>query len=45
MIISASHRTDIPAFWFPDGKIMGKGVTLSKEELEALRDLLNKMEV
>jgi hypothetical protein len=29
--------------WAPDGQTMGKGVTLSKEELEALHDLLNKM--
>ena len=29
--------------WSPDGKTMGKGVTLSKEELVALRDLLNTM--
>jgi hypothetical protein len=25
--------------WSPDGKTMGKGVTLSKEELAALREL------
>ena len=31
--------------WSPDGERMGKGVTLSKEELAALRELLNKMEV
>jgi hypothetical protein len=30
--------------WSPDGKTMGKGVTLSKDELAALRELLNKME-
>ena len=30
--------------WSPDGKTMGKGVTLSKEELAALQELLNKME-
>ena len=30
--------------WSPDGKTMGKGVTLSKEELVALRELLNKMD-
>lgn len=29
--------------WSPDGKTMGKGVTLSKEELAALRELLNEM--
>ena len=29
--------------WSPDGKTMGKGVTLSKEEIVALRDLLNAM--
>jgi len=29
--------------WSPDGKTMGKGVTLSKEELVGLRDLLDKM--
>jgi hypothetical protein len=28
--------------WSPDGKTMGKGVTLSKEELASLRELLNK---
>lgn len=31
--------------WSPDGQTMGKGVTLSKEELVALRDLLNKMDL
>ncbi len=31
--------------WSPDGEKMGKGVTLSKEELVALKDLLNKMEL
>jgi len=31
--------------WSPDGKTMGKGVTLSNEELAALRDLLNKIEI
>ena len=31
--------------WSPDGKIMSKGVTLSKEELVALREILNKMEL
>jgi hypothetical protein len=30
--------------WAPDGQTMSKGVTLSKEELVALRELLNKME-
>ena len=30
--------------WSPDGEKMGKGVTLSKEELLALKELLNKME-
>jgi hypothetical protein len=30
--------------WSPDGEKMGKGVTLSKEELAALRELLDKME-
>ena len=29
--------------WSPDGEKMGKGVTLSKEELVALKELLNKM--
>ncbi|TRZ49415.1 hypothetical protein D4S03_08335 [bacterium] len=28
--------------WSPDGEKMGKGVTLSKEELSALKELLNK---
>ena len=31
--------------WSPDGEKMGKGVTLSKEELVALKELLNKMEL
>lgn len=31
--------------WSPDGATMGKGVTLSKEELVALKDLLNGMEL
>jgi hypothetical protein len=31
--------------WSPDGQKMGKGVTLSKEEMLALRELLNKMDL
>ena len=31
--------------WSADGSKMGKGVTLTKEELIALRDLLNSVEV
>jgi hypothetical protein len=31
--------------WSPDGQTMGKGVTLSKEELLALKDLLSKLEL
>lgn len=31
--------------WSPDGQNMGKGVTLTKEELAALRDLLNTLEL
>ena len=31
--------------WSPDHEKMGKGVTLSKEELVALRELLNSMEM
>ena len=31
--------------WSPDREKMGKGVTLSKEELLALKELLNKMEL
>ena len=31
--------------WSADGSKMGKGVTLSNEELAALRDLLNMMEL
>jgi len=31
--------------WSPDGAKMGKGVTLSAEELSALRDLLNSIEL
>ena len=30
--------------WSPDGEKMGKGVTLSKEELLALKELLEKLE-
>ena len=30
--------------WSPDRQTMSKGVTLSKEELVALKELLNKME-
>ena len=31
--------------WAPDGEKMGKGVTLSKEELFALKEMLNTMEL
>ena len=31
--------------WSPDHSKMGKGVTLSKEELRALKDLLNSMDL
>jgi hypothetical protein len=31
--------------WSPDGEKMGKGVTLSKEELVALKELLNRIEL
>jgi hypothetical protein len=31
--------------WSADGSKMGKGVTLTKEELIALKELLNSMEV
>jgi len=31
--------------WSPDGMKMGKGVTLTLDELLALRDLLNHMEL
>jgi hypothetical protein len=31
--------------WAPDGVKMGKGVTLSKEELKALKELLNTVDV
>ena len=31
--------------WSPDHTKMGKGVTLSKEELLALKELLNKIEL
>ena len=30
--------------WSPDGQTMGKGITLTKEELAALRELLNALE-
>lgn len=31
--------------WSPEGETMGKGITLTKEELLALRDLLGKLEI
>ena len=31
--------------WSPDGKTMGKGLTLSEEEVSVLRDLLNKSDI
>ena len=31
--------------WAPDGETMGKGVTLSKEELAALRELLKPLKL
>jgi hypothetical protein len=31
--------------WSPDGKTMSKGVTLSREELMALKELLNKLDI
>lgn len=31
--------------WSPDHEKMGKGVTLTKEELSALRELLNSVEI
>ena len=31
--------------WSPDHQKMGKGLTLTKEELLALKDLLNKVEL
>ena len=31
--------------WSPDREKMGKGVTLSREELAALKELLNSMEL
>ena len=31
--------------WSPDGETMGKGVTLTKDELVALRELLSTMDV
>ncbi|NLY72775.1 MAG: hypothetical protein GX079_03695 [Tissierellia bacterium] len=31
--------------WAPDGEKMGKGITLSEEELRNLRDLLNDMDL
>ena len=31
--------------WSPDGGKMGKGVTLSKEELIALKKLLNSLDI
>lgn len=31
--------------WAPDGEKMGKGITLSEDELRNLRDLLNAMDL
>lgn len=31
--------------WAPDGETMGKGVTLSKEELLALKNLLDSLDL
>ncbi len=31
--------------WSPDGEKMGKGVTLTKEELLALKEVLNQLEI
>ena len=31
--------------WAPDGETMGKGMTLTAEELVALRDLLNTLDI
>ena len=31
--------------WSPDGATMGKGITLTAEELLALRDLLNSLDL
>ena len=31
--------------WSPDHQKMGKGITFTKEELVALKDLLNKVEL
>lgn len=31
--------------WAPDGETMGKGITLTAEELISLRDLLNTVEL
>jgi len=37
-------KYDIRA-WSPDGQTMSKGITLSKEELIALKELLGKMDM
>lgn len=31
--------------WSPDGEQMGKGITLSTEEMKQLRDILNGLEL
>lgn len=31
--------------WAPDHEKMGKGITLSNEELRSLKELLNKMDI
>lgn len=31
--------------WSPDGSKMGKGITLTNDEIKSLRDLLNQLEL
>lgn len=31
--------------WAPDGEKMGKGITLSADDLKALKDILNGMDI
>lgn len=44
-----SYNDNTPKYdlrdWAPENEKMGKGTTLTKEELKALRDILNKMDL
>ena len=42
---ASGHPRAVIREWSPDGQKMGKGVTLSKEELLALKEILNKVDL